>query len=178
MTLPCGTEVPALADVSHIFMMCPAVRPAVDWLCQLWARIAPSDDPVPVDARVLLLGDLSVWRPGGGHGPEGLWLHVRLLFARAVWWLTGGRTGPAGAEGWRAVVAATSTWLARAIRQDWMRVSAALPGARILPSWCVQERALQLTQEQFRDRWCINDVLAHIASAAAGDPRLQVHVPQ
>jgi hypothetical protein len=41
--LPCGMTVPALADFSHTFLHCPRVRPAVGWLCALWARIAPSD---------------------------------------------------------------------------------------------------------------------------------------
>ena len=139
--LPSGEPVPAMADISHVFLHCPAVRPAVEWLRALWHRIAPLDAPVPVDARVVLLGDESVWQPVGGRGPAGLWLHLRLLFCRAVWAQAGCRSaGPVGADGWRAVVATTSAWLSRAIRQDWLRVTATLTGAAVLPSWCVLDK--------------------------------------
>ena len=33
---------------------------------------------------MILLGDNSVWAPAGGEKAEGLWLHLRLLFCRAV----------------------------------------------------------------------------------------------
>jgi hypothetical protein len=55
--------------VSHVFLHCAAV-PVVNWLLGLWARIAPEDAPVPLDARVLLLGDESVWVPAGGEAAQ------------------------------------------------------------------------------------------------------------
>jgi hypothetical protein len=178
VTLPAGGLVPALADFTHTFIACPAVRPALDWLRALWARLAPEDGPVPLDARVLLLGDVSVWSPRGGEGPAGLWLHLRLLFCRAVWvTAVRARAGGGLAEGWRQVVAMTVAWVSRAIRQDWLRVGAALPGAAVLPSWCVIDKRFQLTQGQFEDRWCLNGVLASVDCAAAGGARLTVHVP-
>jgi hypothetical protein len=70
--------VPYLADLSHVFLHCAAVRPAVNWLLDLWARIVPEDAPVPLDARVLLLGDDGVWAPAGGEAAQGLWLHLQL----------------------------------------------------------------------------------------------------
>ena len=124
--LPGGRVVPALADFSHTCLHCPASRPAVQWLCDMWARIAPADSPVPVDARVLLLGDLDIWMPSGGYGPEALWLHLRLLLCRAIWLLAcKARAGEPVT--WQGVVAVTRAWVARAIRQDWLRVSDTLP---------------------------------------------------
>ena len=118
--MPGDGTVPALADFSHTFLHCPRVRPAVGWLCALWARIAPSDAPAPVDARVLLLGDLGVWSPAGGQHPAGLWLHMRLLFCRAVWVACAGALDATGADVHfsRRVVSVAAAWLARAIRQD------------------------------------------------------------
>ena len=175
--LPGGRAGPPLADFSHTFLHCPAVRPAVQWLCDLWARIAPADAPVPVDARVLLLGDRGVWAPSGGQGPERLWLHLRLLLCRAIWLtVCGARSG--GSAAWQGMVAVARAGVSRAIRQDWLRVSATLPGAAVLPSWCVIEKRYQLTQEQFQGRWCLNGALAHIDTTdAAGCPVLCVHVP-
>ncbi len=177
-SLPGGCLVPALADFSHTFLHCTAARPAVQWLCGVWARIAPADSPVPVDARVLLLWDLDVWLPSGGYGPESLWLHLRLLLCRVVWLLAcKARAGEPVT--WRGAVAVTRAWVSRAIRQDWLRVSDTLPGAEVLPSWCVIDKRYQLTQEQFQAfSWCLNDVLAHIDKpAAAGSFAPCVHVP-
>ncbi len=39
----------------------------------------------PLDVRVLLAGDHTVWDPGGGDAGAELWTHLRLLFCRAVW---------------------------------------------------------------------------------------------
>jgi hypothetical protein len=66
------------------FLHYRAAHPAVQWLCDLWAGIAPADPPVPVDARVLLFGGHDVWVPAGGHGPGSLWLHLQLLLCLAI----------------------------------------------------------------------------------------------
>jgi hypothetical protein len=135
--------------------------------------------PVPVDARVLLLGDSAVWAPAGGDGHGSLWLHLRLLFCRAVWVCACRAKAEGGDGSWQAVVAMVHAWVSRAIRQDWLWVSASLPGAAVLPSWCAMDKCFQLTQDQFRDRWCINDILAHIDTdtSVAGRSALCVHVP-
>ncbi len=67
---PCrdGACVPFLADLSHVFLPCVLAN----WLLGLWARIAPEDTPVPLYARVLLLGDDGVWAPAGGEAAQGL----------------------------------------------------------------------------------------------------------
>ncbi len=57
---------------AHVFLHCPVVRRAVEWLRALWHRMAPLDAPVSVDARVVLLGDESMWQPvGGGRARPG-----------------------------------------------------------------------------------------------------------
>lgn len=138
-----GRCVPCLADFSHVFLHCPAVRPAVQWLVGLWARIAPEDEVVPLDARVILLGDGTVWAPRGGPAAEELWLHLRLLFCRAVWSHAGrSGVGVAGDRAAAAVVATAASLIARSIRLDWLRVAASLPGASVLPSWCVVDTGL------------------------------------
>jgi hypothetical protein len=63
------------------------VQPAVAWLQALWGRVVEGRVP-PVDARVLLAGDHTVWDPGGGEAGAELWTHLRLLLlCRAVWHL-------------------------------------------------------------------------------------------
>ncbi len=88
---------------------------------------------MPLDARVILLGsDNSVWAPAGGEKAEGLWLHLRLLFCRAVWAqvLGNGRRCSAGGGGGALIAKAI-------IRMDWLRVTASLPATAVLPSWLV-----------------------------------------
>ncbi len=45
-----------LESLSHVFLHCPVVHPAVAWLQALWGRVVEGQVP-PVDARVLLAGD-------------------------------------------------------------------------------------------------------------------------
>jgi hypothetical protein len=79
-----GAQVESL---SHLFVHCPVVQPAVAWLRGVWALLVAGRVP-PLDVRVLLAEDHTVWDPGGGEaaGAE-LWTHLRLLFCRAVWYL-------------------------------------------------------------------------------------------
>ncbi len=119
--------------------------------------------PVPLDARVLLLGDESVWAPAGGEAAQGCgcicgFCSVVLFgpsFAMAG--LRGGGVSPA------AVVAAATAFIARAIRLGWLRVTASscLMQLPVLPSWCVIDTTFQLTQEQFQKRWCVNEACPH-----------------
>jgi hypothetical protein len=55
------------------------------------------------------------------------------------------------------------------------------------PAWCVIDKFVsfkalklffQLKQEQFQERWCASDILAHTAVSAAGGVVLHVHVPR
>ena len=74
--------------MSHVLLECPVVQPAVAWLRDLWAKLG--DALPPLDAQVLVVGDRTVWSPGGGDVWE-LWTHLRLEFCRAVWRLTARR---------------------------------------------------------------------------------------
>ncbi len=71
-----GAQVESL---SHLFVHCPVVQPAVAWLRGVWALLVAGRVP-PLDVRVLLAGDHTVWDPGGGEAGAELWTHLRLLF--------------------------------------------------------------------------------------------------
>lgn len=89
------------------------------------------------------------------------------------------RSPGTAALSWRAMVAVLRASVSRAIRLDWLHVSASLPGAAELPSWCVLSDRCRLTHEQFQDRWCLGAVLAHVsagAETAGGPAALHVHV--
>jgi len=166
-----------MESLSHLFVHCPVVRPAVAWLRGVWAMLVAGRVP-PLDARVLLAGDHAVWDPGGGEAGAGLWTHLRLLFCRAVWYLRCCRVAHGQVFSASAVVALTSSWLRRAIRLDWLRVSADLAGTALtLPSWCVIHKRFNMSQADFIERWCLNNVLAEVSSGADGSAVVRVHVP-
>jgi hypothetical protein len=80
-----GAQVESL---SHLFVHCPVVQPAVAWLRGVWALlVAGRVPPLSLDVRVLLPGDHTVWDPGGGEAGAELWTHLCLLFCRAVWYM-------------------------------------------------------------------------------------------
>jgi hypothetical protein len=62
--LPVVTSLIWRACPTHVFMHCPVVQPAVVWLQDLWARLVPGSR-LPLDVRVLIAGDHTVWDPGG-----------------------------------------------------------------------------------------------------------------
>jgi hypothetical protein len=67
------------------------------------------------------------------------------------------------------VVALASSWLRRAIRLDWLRVSADLAGTALtLPAWCVIHKRFNMSQADFIERWCLDNVLAEVSSGADG----------
>jgi hypothetical protein len=76
------------------------------------------------------------------------------------------------------VVALATSWLQRAIRLDWLRVTTDLAGASAaLPTWCNIHARFDLSQADFEERWCLGSVLAHVSMDAAGMAALCVHVP-
>ena len=173
-----GDLVPPLDSFSHLFLECPVVAPAVAWLRGLWARISEGPEP-PLDVRVLVVGDHTVWRPAGGRRFEELWLHLRLLFCRAVWVLHSRRAVHGQPFSAAAVASLTASWVGLAVRRDWLRVCVTLGGVAALPSWCVVSQRYALSQDEFCDRWCLGEVLAHVDPGGAfAPPGLRVHVPR
>jgi hypothetical protein len=108
-------EPPPCETFSHVFLECPVVQPAVAWLRGLWGQLG--DAPPPLDAQVLVVGDKTVWSPGGGDVWE-LWTHLRLEFCMAVWRLTARRASTGQAFSATSVVEMTASELERSICLD------------------------------------------------------------
>ena len=65
-----------------MFVLCPSVRGAWQWLEGVWGRVQPGGGPNCSDVRVLLLDDSSVWQPPAEL--QQLWTHLRLLMLESV----------------------------------------------------------------------------------------------
>jgi hypothetical protein len=166
-----------LESLSHVFLHCPVVQPAVAWLQALWGRMVEGRVPL-VDALGLLAGDHTVWDPGGGEAGAELWTHLRLLFCRAIWHLRCCRAAEDQVFTAATVVALVTSWVQRAIRLDWLRVASDLAGeSASLPTWCSIHTRFDTSQADVMERWCLGSVLAHVSADAAGSAALCVHVP-
>ena len=91
---------------THTFVHCPVVRPARQWLAALWVRMGGAQPPE--DARV-------------GDEPSlcALWLHLRLLYCRAVWLLRARRLKLRQQFSAAEVVALVVAWVRQALQRDW-----------------------------------------------------------
>ena len=125
-TAPCCVGRGVVETLGHAFMECPAARPAMVWLCDLWAVISPGNRP-PWDAQVLLAADYRVWRPGvaGGGADDILWTRLRASVLQGVWRVRCGRgLYVAGAPSAPALAAAAVVQaigeITSALRRDWL----------------------------------------------------------
>jgi hypothetical protein len=125
-----------LKSLPRVFLHCPVVQPVFAWLQALWGQMVEGRVP-PVDAQVLLAGDRTVWDPGGGEAGAELWAHLRhsaVLPCDHALALLPGQVYSAG-----TVVALVTSWVQRAIRLDWPRITSDLAGASAsLPTYLVQ----------------------------------------
>ena len=137
-----------LETLSHVFLDCPAVSPAVDWLCAVVERVLGRRPPR--SAQCLLVGDLRPWDPGDAAQRK-LWTVLRCSFLRAVWVLrcTRGLTDPAAHFGPAAVAARMVRIVRSIISVQWRRVVLDLrpPAGQVT-------RGTRLTLEAFERQWC------------------------
>ena len=170
-------EPPPCETLSHVFVGCPGVQPAVEWLRQVWAKMAGVAPPL--DARVIVVGDRSVWSPDVGQASErwATWTHLRLVFCKSVWAFVAMRARTGQQFTAAAVVAMAAVTLERSIRRDWLRVWVDPVGCAELPSWCrLSGERVRLTEAAFDARWLLGGVLAHRQGVGQGS--LNVHVPR
>jgi len=137
-----------LETLSHLFLDCPAVSPAVDWLCAVVERVLGRRPPR--SAQCLLVGDLQQWDPGDA-AQRRLWTVLRCAFIRAVWVLrcTRGLTDPAAHFGPAAVAARTVSIVRSIISVQWRRVVLDL---RPVEGQTTTDTRLSL--QAFERQWC------------------------
>ena len=82
-TLPPRTPRP-LETYTHLFMLCPTYRPAVDWLLDVWHAVKGVRPPL--SAAVVVAGDPATPWPGCPSGHDAAcWLALRLTVLFHVW---------------------------------------------------------------------------------------------
>jgi hypothetical protein len=107
-------------------VLCPVVRPALQWLRRLSQRVLGAAPPEDDIAGIIVSGARHLWSPPGpGNAAWDLWTHLRLQYCFAVWTLTTRRNRTGRSFDSAAVVAVAAAALERAIRHDWLRLSVA-----------------------------------------------------
>jgi hypothetical protein len=160
-----------LDTLTHSFMRCPAVAPAMGWLLGVWAAVAGV--PPPADPRVLLADDDRVWQPSvGGVILWPLWTALRVLFLHGVWRCrvaqrVSGQPFTAG-----KVVALTIAALRRVMQQDWARARHLPFGEPDLDTHWVGPGASNLSVPGFVSKWCHGGVLAQVLPGHGPKPEL------
>jgi hypothetical protein len=172
-------EPPPCETLAHVFVRCPVVWPAVQWLRRLCGRALGAAPPEDNIVDIIVTGAKNLWKPPGqGNAAWDLWTHLRLQFCYTVWTLTVRRADGGPQFDAAGIVAATAAALERAILHDWRRVWIAGEGLVDMPSWCdLGVKRVQLKPEAFDARWLAGGVLAHLAEGG-GQGALRVHVPR
>ena len=154
---PACQDAQTMETAEHLFLTCPSVAPAADWLCRLWAAVAgPGSAAPPCTVAVLLADDDRTWRPGGSEEQQELWTTLRLSWLHAVWTLRcrrlreplGPALTPAGIVG---VVVAN---VKRLIRRDFTRTTCDARNMTAAPSsWFRGPVVPTLAPDAFLARW-------------------------
>jgi hypothetical protein len=80
---PGGRSPRPLETYTHLFMECPAYRPAVNWLLDVWQAV--SGVRPPESATVVIADDWRSW-PDAPEGPRAaLWTALRLTVLFSIW---------------------------------------------------------------------------------------------
>lgn len=156
---------------THVFMDCPAARPVVDWLRQLWHAVAgalPPDDPA-----VLLWDCAELWLQYPGCKPrQMLWSFLRVTVLYHIWdthqrrrLLQAADSTPAAVVR-RCINSITST-----MHHLFYRSSRHQHLIEHLPHALLSEEVLETALDTFVQLFCDGEALCSVYQLPGGDKR-------
>ena len=160
-----------LEGLSHAFVHCPAVAPAAEWLCSVFAAIS-GQGPPPCCPRVLLGDEHAVWRPEPRL--QHCWTHLRVSFLHSVWQLRARRSRAGRPFCPATVCAATVAAVRAAIQRDWLRASEDLQRLPGTYSEWFRGRNVHISTDKFKQRWASGGCLCTVGAGAGGAARLEL----
>jgi hypothetical protein len=155
-----------LDDLQHVFATCPGVAPAAAWVCSLFGAVSGAAPP-PVDPRVLLADDQSVWRPGRPT-LQHLWTNLRVAFLHAVWVHYCRRRLASQPYTAAAICGQVVAALKAAIWRDWKRARLDLTRLDGTYAAWFRGRDPSLDVAEFSSRWAFRRVLCEVVEDADG----------
>jgi hypothetical protein len=151
-----------IETLSHAFLDCPSVRPALLWLLDVWH--AASAIRLPPDAAVILADDTKAW-PGGAPPAADtyqLWTRLRLAYLHAAWQARCSLAADEPSAHAAALAMDVIDITRRHISGDWLRATVDIRTATALSSSWFRGRKPELTVEVFAQRWALRGVLCEV----------------
>ena len=146
--------------ITHAFLDCPAVAPAVDWLLRAWQVLTQSPEAPPRTAALLLADDMAAWpdtsRPTTASAIA-LWTRLRVSVLGSIWRLRCMRSEAIirhQSFARRAIAMAVDS-LVEAIQRDWRRTEGDLrqmDNGGFCSSWW-RGRDTELSLRDFEKTW-------------------------
>jgi hypothetical protein len=166
-----GATPRALETLSHAFLDCPVVRPAVEWLRALWTAVA--GEPPPLQAAVILADDHRIWQPPTPP-LRFLWTVLRLQLLHSIWTLRCSRALTGGEFTAEAVVALAVQRLRSSMLRDFAWVRGDPRQAARDPTCFPRRQQDGGDRGLFESTWGVRGVLCRIGEGSQGQPRLRL----
>ena len=157
---------PPLETLTHVFLECSVARRAWQWWRVMWLRMDPAAGLMPLDPRLLLLGE-GAWAPGRQCAL--LWDHLRVLMLHSLW-VTRCTAAGSPAHTARAAVGRFVGAVQHQVAMEWQRVSSDIRWGTGLPFDWFRGRDPRIQPAAFKARWCQRGVIASLQPPSAGQP--------
>ena len=106
--------------LTHCFLDCPEVKPAIDWMLATWLSL--TGDSAPRTGACLLADDQQGWATGADAALLAQWTRLRVATLGAIWQVRCSRlAAPPGLSFSRRVVKLVISSIVDAIKRDWWR---------------------------------------------------------
>jgi hypothetical protein len=161
------TCVKQLDTLSHMFVECPSIVPALEWLLDVW--LAVSGNRPPKDARVVVADDHRVWQPQS-QALRHVWTVLRVLYLHAVWRCAVINRMAGKVLASPAIIAMVVRDVRRVMQCEWARVLDG--GASLAGSVPLSAESQPLAVAAFKEKWCMGEVLASVQLGEAACCRL------
>ena len=148
-----------MESLSHLFIHCPSVRPALDWLLSTWQAI--SGKQLLPDPAIILADDPAAWPAGCKPEPDlhSLWTRLRLAFLYFTWLARSSLQHDGPGEHAAAIAAAVVRNISDQLRSDWLRVTSDIRNSTsVCGSW-FRGRDPAMEVAAFEERWAHRNVL-------------------
>lgn len=125
-----------LETYSHLFLECPACKPAVEWLADVWLSIA--GERPPLTAAVIVADDPAAWpqRPAGVGAR--MWSALRIALLYHIW--EARQSGDPTSRSAHSIVRATVSALRQAMQMQYNRLYASRELEQHLPARVIASR--------------------------------------
>lgn len=165
-----------MEHLSHLFIGCPSVRPALDWLLSTWHAV--SGVQLPAHPSVILADDPAAWPAGNKPPPahHALWNRLRIAYLYYTWIARCSLQTDSPDQHAASIATAIVRNITDQIRGDWLRVTSDIRYSTSVCSSWFRGRDPAMEMEAFEGQWALNGVLCQ-CSGGSLDVKFTVAAP-